>query len=244
MLDAQLALSQWAVASILSSLSLSAKGANEAYSMTLRGDRGAITLDAMWSGNSRIRFVPEGGETGQGVSQELFPWRVPFVVRHGVSHPHVCNWAAGVEVLARSLEDQAKDTSHFAFTGERARHVVEVLEKAEASAAKGGGRERIVSTFAWPLPLLPVHCMGPSRALLSKTFESESSRRADGETFVQASPIAFGTMRLAQAQEPMTLLDAVWNMGCNVFDLGHVYGTQVECLFGKVDGIADRCIQW
>ena len=60
------------VASILSSLSLSAKGANEAYSMTLRGDRGAITLDAMWSGNSRIRFVPEGGEAGQGVSQELF----------------------------------------------------------------------------------------------------------------------------------------------------------------------------
>ena len=31
----------------------------------------------------------------------------------------------------------------------------------------------------------------------------------------------------------MGLLDAVWNLGCNTFDLAHVYGQKVETLFGK-----------
>ena len=218
------------VATVLSSLSLSAKSADEAYCLTLRGDRGALTLNAMWNGDSKMRFVPDGGDAGQGVSQELFPWRPPFVVKHGVSHPHVCNWAAGVEALVASLDEEGGGeggvTEFASFTGERARHVVDVLERAEQSAAQGGRLQGVTSTFAWPLPMLDPHGMGAQRTL----FEV---READVVRTCMASPIAFGTMRLAQAKNPMELLDSAWNMGCNTFDLGHVYGSQVECLFGK-----------
>jgi aryl-alcohol dehydrogenase-like predicted oxidoreductase len=47
------------------------------------------------------------------------------------------------------------------------------------------------------------------------------------------STIIFGVMRLAQAPAPDLLLDTAFGLGCNCFDLAHVYGEKNESAFGR-----------
>ena len=59
------------VATILSSLSLSAKGADEAYCLTLRGDRGALTLNAMWNGRMSQLLIAK-------LTRNRYSWKPEF----------------------------------------------------------------------------------------------------------------------------------------------------------------------
>ncbi|MBT7058729.1 MAG: aldo/keto reductase [Lentisphaerae bacterium] len=53
------------------------------------------------------------------------------------------------------------------------------------------------------------------------------------QTKCAVSKLIFGTMSLGDVSEPFDLLDAAWNMGCNAFDLAHVYGRKPESTFGN-----------
>ena len=217
------------LANISSSLSLSANaaGGQTPYGMTIRGDRGAITLDSMWNNDTKITFVPEknGGDVDDsdrgkgdrpGQPQVWSTSRAPFLAQHSVSHPHVCDWGAGVVAMSRNLLDSATSYAtgtSSVFDGTHAAHIVELLELAEKSASNNGELQTIkcqpldVCTYR-PPPLLP-------------------------QCSINSNNIVFGTMSLNSSVNPMSLLDAVWGMGCHILDVAHVYGQAVESLVGK-----------
>jgi predicted dehydrogenase len=114
------------MANITSSMSLSAPSGRQAYGMTIRGDDGTIAMDAMWNNDTKITFIPERGATisnifsssssaaaaasaaasasasASAVVGRPMVWstfRPPFKVTHGIGHPHVCDWSAGIEMM-------------------------------------------------------------------------------------------------------------------------------------------------
>jgi aryl-alcohol dehydrogenase-like predicted oxidoreductase/predicted dehydrogenase len=225
------------MANITCSLSLSAPGASQAYSMTIRGDKGTITMDSFWNNNTNITFIPERAGCNDKESDGLVgkptvwsPMVPPYQINHGIGHPHVCDWSIGINAMAKSMlpyliqknemnemneMDQPTSTS-CCFDGTHAAHVVEILELCEVSSSNGGSLQETTSSFSF-------------------------ASNVDGDNIINTTNtinnsmknIIFGTMRLNTAENPMDLLDAVWGMGCRTFDLAHIYGKEVESLVGK-----------
>ena len=112
------------------------------------------------------------------------------------------------------------------FDGSHAAHVVELLELAELSSSSGGALQTLRSKFELASSLspstahlLPLLSIPPVPLLPTTTMKTDN--------------IVFGTMMLARASNPFHLLDSVWGMGCRSFDVGHVYGADVEGCVGK-----------
>ena len=200
-------------------------------------------MDAMWNNNTTLTFIPERNDAARsgpvGKPVVWSPMQPPYPITHGIGHPHVCDWSAGLEMMANKIkwrerddiceglasededddesghtekDNKSNDTSFLrsaALDGTHAAHVVEVLELCERSSTRGGTLESTVSCFR---PLLPF--VSPLQHHIQQN-------------------IVFGTMKLKQADNPLHLLDAVWGMGCRTFDVGHIYGKEVEGLMGK-----------
>ena len=227
------------VAHITSSLSLSAPGSTQAYNMVLRGDAGTLTMNAMWNNNTTLTFVPERVEDGNnnggnrvGRPTAWPPITPPYVATHGIGHPHACDWSIGLETMVKQYfqppssssssasapsSASASATSSAAFDGTHAAHVVEVLELCEKSSSHQGTLQQPTSTF------VPFNRPATTTTTPSSTPSIAPSINTN---------IIFGTMRLKSAEHPLQLLDTVWDMGCHTFDVGHVYGKDVEGLVG------------
>lgn len=231
-----------ATAIITSSLSLSAPAGDAAYGMTLRGDRGSLTLKALWNDDTGVTLLPDGGEDGAGLLRDVPLWRPPYASPpNAPPHPHACDWGCGIDLLAQSVDDSAAlfnaepdadvgpqaRARHRTFTGAHGVHLVDMLEMAEASAAAPDHPSLgLTTTFDWPLPMPPPH------ALADALFGARRMSR-----------VVLGTMRLAEISNPLAFLDAAWNLGCNTFDLAHVYGAKVEGIVGKwlAQRVGDHC---
>lgn len=48
---------------------------------------------------------------GEGTPRALPPWRAPYSPSHSIPHPHVCDWAAGIELMARHIDADAAATT-------------------------------------------------------------------------------------------------------------------------------------
>lgn len=219
---------------ITSSLSLSAPAASDAYTLTIRGDKGIISLDSLWNGGANITFIQEGGLEEAGRPQSLSLWMPHAEHPNAPPHPHSCDWSLGLKLLASSIDarmcavdDPSMSTHELprdspplpnrTFTGDHGLHIVDMLQQAEKSAdAPDHPALPLTTKFQWPPP------MPPQSQICSVKFCGH-----------QMSMLIFGTMRLANVTQPLDLLDAAWNCGCNTFDMGHVYGPKVEGILGK-----------
>ena len=110
--------------------------------------QGSLRLGSLWNCDSELTYIPDGGGDQQGQPCILHPGRPPFRPSHPVSHPHVCDWGKGVELLVASVDkaneenegdggdggdkgDEKGEGRGRLFKGEHALHVVEILQVRE-----------------------------------------------------------------------------------------------------------------
>ena len=112
--------------------------------------QGSLRLGSLWNCDSELTYIPDGGGDQQGQPCILHPSRPPFRPSHPVSHPHVCDWGKGVELLVASVDKANEENEGDGgdggeggdekgegrgrgrlFKGEHALHVVEVLQVRE-----------------------------------------------------------------------------------------------------------------
>jgi aryl-alcohol dehydrogenase-like predicted oxidoreductase/predicted dehydrogenase len=204
------------VATLASSMSLSAPK-DRAFRIEFHGSHGSVSMKSIWNCDTTLGYCAEGGQPSEGEVLQLLPFAPPYIPDHSIPHPIKTNWAAGVQHLCESVDRCDGRT----FTGQHAAHLCNVLDCINESAAQGG--KRILTTSIFPACnnwFDPGH-----KQVASVSFSPEKNRHV--------SRLVFGTMSLGDATQPFDLLDAAWNMGCNTFDLAHVYGRKAESIFGN-----------
>jgi 1-deoxyxylulose-5-phosphate synthase len=207
------------VATLASSMSLSAPR-DRAFCIEFHGSQGSLIMKSVWNCDSTLEFCADGGQLGAGTTVSLLPFAPWYKPSHSTSHPIKTDWAAGVDRLCVSVDKNTKRT----FTGKHAAHLCDILDCIERSVAGGGKRVAVESTYPTDAQVWRSQCL---TRLGSVTFPL-----AD-QTKCAVSKLIFGTMSLGDVSEPFDLLDAAWNMGCNAFDLAHVYGRKPESTFGN-----------
>ena len=195
---------------------------DKANRLELHGTKGILKLNSVWSFNSKVEFVGDGGcekYTGQTVELNTF-LRPPFYNKgDALSHPISTDWSRLIEYMATDNDKYINNN------GKHALHVLEIIENAEKSSSNNGARI-CLRHFEEDEMLFKYHKMKP---LSLQQHINVQTPELGGNIY----PIIYGTMNLAKCEEPLNFLDQAFNMGINTFDLANVYGSKVELLFGK-----------
>jgi aryl-alcohol dehydrogenase-like predicted oxidoreductase len=195
---------------------------DKASRLELHGTKGILKLNNVWSFNSKVEFVGDGGcDKYTGQTMELNPFHQPPFYNKGdmLSHPISTDWSRLIEYMATDNNNCISDN------GKHALHVLEIIENAVKSSSNNGTRI-CLTYFEQDEILFKYHKMKP--ILLQKHIGLQAA-----EIQKNIYPIIYGTMNLAKCEEPLNFLDQAFNMGINAFDLASVYGSKVELIFAK-----------
>ena len=208
---------------LTTTLSLS-ETSDKASNLELHGTKGKLKLRNVWSFDSQLTFVGDGGcgkYAGQTI--ELHPFHeAPYKPKSSaLKHPIVADWARGIEFMSNRQDDGSN--------GLHALHVLNIMEKAALSSKNNGQRVQL-GTSSGDLHLDFNNCFPRNFVLKEKSL---SNCVLSSITLPTIYPIIYGTMHLCTCKEPLKLLDTAFNLGINAYDLATVYGTKVEMIFGK-----------
>ena len=203
------------------------ENSDKANRLELHGTKGILKLNNVWSFNSKVEYVGDGGNDKiAGTTFELTPFFTPPFNHKNVelSHPIVADWSRGIQSMVTSSRERNN--------GKHPLHVLEIIEKSEISS-KCDGKRIVLDYFHKDEIHFNFDIESNNKLLMIEKNKSSSSSLLSSPSFHKIYPMIYGTMNLAKCEEPLKFLDQAFNMGINTFDLASVYGSKVELLFGK-----------
>ena len=181
---------------LTTTLSLS-ETSDKASNLELHGTKGKLKLRNVWSFDSQLTFVGDGGcgkYAGQTI--ELHPFHeAPYKPKSSaLKHPIVADWARGIEFMSNRQDDGSN--------GLHALHVLNIIEKA-ALSSKNNGQRLQLGTSSGDLHL-DFNNYFPRNFVLKE--KSLSNCVLSSMALPAIYPIIYGTMHLCTCKEPPEII--------------------------------------